>query len=94
MEERVKEMEEAGKEMRERTDAISYSVDEMAEAGVEMGEPEEEMVKMDGFLSVEIDPPGKLLLTRGSVNIYSKLVFPFFLFILTLVFDDKSRYIQ
>ena len=78
MEEQVKEVEEAVKEMGERTDAISYSVDEMAEAGVEMGEPEEEMVKMDRFLSVGIDPPGKLLLTRGSVNIYSKLVFHFF----------------
>lgn len=42
-------MEDAGKEMRERIDAISYSVDEMAEAGMEMREPDEEMVKMDGF---------------------------------------------
>ena len=78
MEERVKEMEEAGKEMRERTDAISYSVDEMAEAGVEMGEPEEEMVKMDGFLSVEIDLSGKLLLTRGECEHLFKTCFSFF----------------
>ena len=49
MKELINAMEDAGKEMRERTDAISYSFDEMAETGEEMREPVEETVKMDGF---------------------------------------------